>query len=89
MPHPAYSYRSGHQTRRAQLLKELRAIGAAVCLLCGDMMTVEMELHLHHSNPDMKRLGLPGDVLTHAKCNMSEGGRRNGKGKRSRASRQW
>jgi len=77
---------------RARLVAELRAAGVAVCPLCGGPMTADMLLHLHHSDPTRKLLGLPGDALAHARCNMSEGGKRNGRAKkdpRRRWSREW
>jgi len=79
VPHPAYSYRSGHQTRRTQLLAELQYLGGGICMLCRGIMLPGMELHLHHSDPLAKQMGLPGDVLVHNKCNLSEGGHRNGR----------
>jgi hypothetical protein len=80
MPHDAYAWK--HQQIRAQLLAELRAIGVAACPLCHLAMTADMNLHLHHTDPAAKLAGLPGDTLAHARCNMADGGRRNGHAKR-------
>jgi hypothetical protein len=86
MPHPAYGW--NHQKIRAQLLAELRAAGSAFCPICWMVMTPDMDLQLHHSNPLSKQMGLPGDALAHAKCNLSYGNgsrhRRRGKGGPSR-----
>jgi len=37
-------------------------------------MTIQNRLHLDHSDPGAKRLGLPGDRLVHAVCNEGDGG---------------
>jgi hypothetical protein len=74
---PADPYGSVHRRVRAALLAELAAIGGAPCPLCGEMMYAWMgrALHLHHSDPAAKLLGLPGDTLAHAACNLRDGGR--------------
>jgi hypothetical protein len=66
-----------HRKIRAALLAELAATGGAPCPLCGGPMYAWMgrALHLHHSRPGDKLLGLPGDCLAHAKCNLRDGGR--------------
>ena len=80
MPHQAYGW--NHQQVRAQLLAELAAVGIAPCGICGRAMTPGMQLHVHHSDPAAKQAGLPGDVLTHQRCNLSYG---DGTGKRATA----
>jgi hypothetical protein len=58
-------------------MAELAAIGSADCSLCHQPMYAWMgrALHLHHSDESSALLGLPGDVLVHGKCNVSEGGK--------------
>lgn len=55
----------------------LAATGPWPCPICGQAMYAEMGkgLHLHHSNPETKLLGLPGDQLAHGRCNVREGAR--------------
>ena len=72
---PRDPYGSLHRKIRALLLAELAVIGSAPCPLCQQPMTTSMRLHLHHSNAASKLAGLPGDQLTHARCNVADGGR--------------
>ncbi len=74
---PADPYGTAHQKIRAALLTRLAATGPWPCPLCGQAMFAWMgrALHLHHSNPAAKLLGLPGDQLAHAACNIRDGGR--------------
>jgi hypothetical protein len=74
---PRDPYGAEHRKIRAALLAQLAAIGGAPCPLCGEAMFAWMgrRLHLHHSRPGDKLLGLPGDTLVHARCNVSSGGR--------------
>jgi hypothetical protein len=39
-------------------------------------MHASQRLHLHHSDPSAKLAGLPGDMLSHAGCNVKDGARR-------------
>jgi hypothetical protein len=68
-------YGGAHRKVRALLLAALASMGSAPCPLCGKAMTVAMPLHLHHSDPAAALRGLPGDQLTHARCNVADGGR--------------
>ena len=69
------AYGSQHRARRAHLLAELERVGFAPCPRCGLPMVPGQRLHLDHSDPAAKQLGLPGDRLTHATCNEADGGR--------------
>jgi hypothetical protein len=87
---PVLAYGWTHQRVRAQLLAALRAAGGGICPLCGGVMTAAMRLHLHHTNPVAKQMGLPGDALAHAKCNLGFGnGRRKQRRRRVVQSRVW
>jgi len=66
-------YGTAHQRRRAQLLP--LACGEP-CPLCGETMTAEQQLDLHHSISAMQ--GGIGDRIVHAKCNRGRGQGRDG-----------
>jgi hypothetical protein len=68
-------YGTPHRRRRKLLLAELAAAGTWPCPICGRPMYFGQRLHLHHTNPDAKLAGLPGDALAHALCNLRDGGR--------------
>ena len=74
---PADPYGSAHRKIRVHLLALLAATGPWPCPLCGEAMHAWMgrSLHLHHSNPESKLAGLPGDELAHARCNIRDGGK--------------
>lgn len=67
MPHPSYG--PEHQRVRLRLLREL--IPGTPCPLCLEPMFASQELDLDHSDPEAKRVGYPGDRLTHRGCNRS------------------
>ena len=72
---PQDPYGGAHRRTRAVLLAALASMGSAPCPICHQPMTTSMRLHLHHSDPAAKLRGLPGDQLTHARCNVADGGR--------------
>ena len=59
-----------HQKAREALLAE--AIGQD-CAYCGQVMKLGQALDLDHSEPELKAAGVPGDRITHAKCNRVAG----------------
>jgi len=71
MAHKAYGY--AHQQKATQLK---RAALGQPCPICGGPMLAGHQLDLDHTDPQAKALGLPGDRVTHATCNRSEGGTR-------------
>jgi hypothetical protein len=74
MPHKAYSKRSGHQRIRVMLIAQLQAMGGVgVCGICGQPMSINQPIDLHHSDPMAKLRGEPGDVLAHRSCNRRNG----------------
>lgn len=70
-------YGPTHRAVRKSLLALLAATGPWPCPLCGQPMHAGMgrALHLHHSNPQAKLAGLPGDQLAHGRCNVRDGGK--------------
>lgn len=74
---PKDPYGPEHRKIRKALMDYLAASGPWACPICGRAMTAEMGrgLHLHHSSPEAKLAGLPGDQLAHARCNIREGAR--------------
>jgi hypothetical protein len=74
---PADPYGALHRKIRAVLMARLAATGPWPCPICDGPMVASMGrmLHLHHSNPDAKLAGLPGDQLAHARCNIRDGAR--------------
>jgi hypothetical protein len=77
-------YGIAHQRTRAALLARLRQAWreheaglrpAPICPRCGDPLDPAHPIQLGHSTAERKQLGLPGDRLEHAFCNMSAGAR--------------
>lgn len=66
----ARAYGAEHQQQRAKLLPS--AYGT-LCARCLKVMLLGQDLDLDHSDPELKRRGLPGDRIAHAACNR--GGR--------------
>jgi hypothetical protein len=72
---PADPYGPAHRKQRKQLVALLASTGPWPCPICDRPMYAIQRLHLHHSDPSAKLLGLPGDQLTHAGCNVRDGAR--------------
>lgn len=65
---PAYGV--VHQRVREYLLRVTPP--GTPCPLCDEPMWPEAEpIDLHHSDPELKKLGMPGDALAHRKCNRA------------------
>jgi hypothetical protein len=59
-----YAYRRRHVERRNALLAYLAMHpGELKCAIGGETLTTGMALDLHHSNPEDKKKGLPGEQL--------------------------
>jgi hypothetical protein len=71
MAHPAYG--TEHRRIRKALMAQLRRRGSAPCPICTEPMIPGLQqLDLHHSTPERKHRGLPGDVLAHTDCNRGQ-----------------